>query len=284
MLCDTINRIPPITLRANSLKTGVTQLAGALENSVARLVRTGYAPEGLSIEKPRGAVDELEPFRKGWFQVQDEAAQLVSMLLAPRPGETVLDACCGMGGKTGHMGQLMQNRGRIAAVDVSENRLLRLEAEMLRLGIDIASTHRCDLSEPLREPPVSAADRILLDAPCSGLGVLRRHPDARWKNGVSRLARYRSRQLTFLENVSVLLKPGGVMVYCVCSFEPEETREVIHAFLSDHPEFRISGPPAGFPESALPLLTGGMLETLPHRHGTDGFFAVRLRKQKKACD
>ena len=176
----------------------------------------------------------------------------------------------------------MQNRGRITAVDKDARKLARLEIEMQRLGIDIVQTSSLDWLQAADPPPLADRfDKILLDAPCSGMGVLRRNPDAKWKRKPKAFKRYRTTQRKLLAALVPLLKPEGVLVYAVCSTEPEENREVLDWFLKNHPQFVIDRQPSSLPETMAPLLDpDGSLQTEVHRHATDGFFAVRLGRQK----
>ncbi len=273
-LCDAVNRIPPITLRVNPLRTDRRRLMAALSPETASAEPTPFSPDGVMVVGLSAAIDELSAFRQGLFQVQDEAAQLVSHLLGPKPGETVLDACAGLGGKTGHLAGLMQNQGRIVALDRYPRKLSRLNQEMKRLGASIVSLLCHDLEAP---PPFrpAAFDRILLDAPCSGLGVLGRNPDGKWSSAKRDLAGYGRRQLRFLARLAPLVKPSGILGYAVCSMEPEEGPDVAAAFLDAHPEFAMQRDTGHLPAGARALAEeDGSLRTLPHRHRMDGFFSV----------
>ncbi len=181
-LCDAINEIPPITVRVNTLKTNRQDLVNCMESDVRNIRLTACSPDGLSFSNPQKSIHEMEAFKNGWFQVQDEAAQLVSMLLDPGTGDSVLDACAGLGGKTGHIGQLMKNSGNITALDIDKEKLDKLNHEMARLGITNVTTVIEDMENPLLlKDYYGQFDRILLDAPCSNMGVLRRNPDVKWK-------------------------------------------------------------------------------------------------------
>ena len=279
-LCDRINAIPAITLRANTLKTDREALMAALAPLAAKVAPLPHSPAAVALEAPEKRIPELPPFQEGWFQVQDEAAQLVAYHLAPKPGETVLDACAGLGGKTGHLAQLMENRGAITALDHDGRKLDKLSLEMKRLGVDIVSTAVHDLEERLPGDKFGPFDRILLDAPCSGLGVLQRNPDSKWAVQKKNLERYRSRQLRFMERMAKRLKPGGTLVYAVCSTEPEENERVVEAFLSKFENFAVDICPKEMPEGAASLMDEkGYVRTFPHLHDMDGFFSVRLRKK-----
>ncbi|MGD8297698.1 MAG: 16S rRNA (cytosine(967)-C(5))-methyltransferase RsmB, partial [Desulfobacterales bacterium] len=222
LLCDAVNAIPPITVRTNTLRTSPQNLLVALECDAEKVAQTPYSPDGITIVNPATSIPNLNGFQSGWFQVQDEAAQLVSLMLDPKPGETILDACAGMGGKTGHIAQLMNNEGKLAAVDIDGDKLSQLEAEMRRLGISIVSTHCLDLEQGMSPLPGEGFDRILLDAPCSGLGVMRRNPDIKWHRSEKELVKHNARQLRLLENLATAVRPAGFLVYVVCSPEPEE--------------------------------------------------------------
>ena len=278
-LCHTINSIPPLTIRTNTLKTTRQQLALALEQTIARIQPTPHAPDGLRMVNPDAPLNDIPEFKKGWFQVQDEAAQLVSLLLNPQPGESVLDACAGLGGKTGHMAQLMQNKGRITAMDKDESKLQRLDREMQRLGVIIAQPSCQDLDDLSVVNQHVLFDRILLDAPCSGLGVLRRNPDIKWNSSEASLKRHARRQKRFLDHLACLVKPGGILVYSVCSIEPEENEAVIEVFLKKHPEFVIDTNYGQLPERVASLFKSvSWMKTLPLFDNMDGFFIARLKR------
>jgi 16S rRNA (cytosine967-C5)-methyltransferase len=281
LLCDAINTIPPITVRCNTLKTSREKLLEAFEGYAEKIEITNYAPDGVFFFNPKISIPKIEAFEKGLFQVQDEAAQLVTLFLNPQPGEIILDACAGLGGKTGHIAQRMKNSGRLVAMDKDENKLLRLESEMHRLGVSIVRTCIHDLSTPLNREHFEKFDRILLDAPCSGLGVLRRNPDTKWRVSQQTPAYCQKRQSLFLDNLAHLVKPSGVLVYVVCSMEPEENESVIKGFLDKHAQFAIEKRPAELPFEARSLVTGnGYLKTFPHLHNMDGFFSVRMKRIK----
>ncbi len=278
-LCHSINTVPPITIRANTLKTTRDNLSNCLEKKVEQIERTSYSRVGLRFFNPAVPIHQITEFKNGGFQVQDEAAQLVTQLLNPMPGETILDACAGRGGKTGHIAQMMKNQGRVYAMDKDERKLIQLEPEMERLGISIVTTLNHDLYKAFERKPVDAFDRILLDAPCSGLGVLRRNPDTKWSMTREKIPHCKKRQQKFLDNLAHLVKPMGCMVYAVCSFEPEENQEVIKPFLNNHSDFVIETHPGGFADKARSLVSeSGYVRTSPHLNNMDGFFSVCLRK------
>ncbi len=282
-LCDAANTLPPVTLRTNTLRIHRHELMVALEGAAAQQIPTVRAPDGIALYGLRSAVFDLPGYAQGHFQVQDEAAQLVARLAAPRPGERVLDACAGLGGKTGHMAQLMKNRGEIVAVDRDKTKLDRLQIEMDRLGVAIVITRREDLDHRPDPAVLGTFDRILVDAPCSGLGVLRRNPDGKWRTRPGDLALHHRRQTRFLDHLAPLVKPAGRMVYVVCSFEPEETDSATEAFLSAHPEFRMVSDSGGLSQPARSLIDPeGCFRSIPkyaEDGAMDGFFAVCFQKE-----
>ena len=272
-LMRAMNERPPVTLRANVLRVSREALAARLaaeEGLAWRLA--GWAPEGLVVG-PGGAPGSWGAFADGSFVVQDEASMLVARLLEPRPGETIADVCAAPGTKTTHLAELMQNRGRVLAFDPQPGRLERVREAAGRLGITIVEPVEGTV-EALASPFRAACDGVLVDAPCSNLGVLRRNPDVKWRRQPADLATNAERQGRILDAAATMVKPGGRLVYATCSLEPEENEAVVQAFLAAHPEIRVD-PPGEFP---LPIDPDGTLRCLPHRHGTDGFTAVRFRR------
>jgi len=278
-MCDAANIIPPITIRTNALKITKKKLKEALSEEVESISSTRYSPYGLNIRGPKTAIPKLRAFQKGWFQVQDEAAQLVAMLANPKPEETLLDACAGLGGKTAHLAQMMENRGHIVAMDNNRKKLDKLEDEMNRLGTKTVETCRHDLSRAPSKNRLGMFDCILLDAPCSGLGVIRRNPDIKWSESKKNLIKYQQKQLLFLSNLSHLVKPGGRIIFAVCSTEQEENENVIESFLTTHSGFRIEDRCKSLPvqKPSICYQQSG-LKTYPHLHGMDGFFSVCLKR------
>ncbi len=281
-LCRAVNRIPPLVLRTNLLQTTPADLAKALKPYAPEVRASTYAPAALLIDRMDPGLFQSAPYVSGWFQVQDEAAQAVGHLLDARPDDTILDACAGLGGKTAHLAACMQNRGQITAVDRDRRKLERLEKEMQRLAIAIVHTRALNwLKSEQAFPPTKRFTKILLDAPCSGMGVLRRNPDAKWKRRPKDFKRHRAIQRRLLAALAPLLDAGGVLVYAVCSTEPEETQGALRWFLKNHPQFAIDRPPSSLPPTIKALIDpDGCLRTEVHRQGTDGFFAVRLQRRK----
>jgi 16S rRNA (cytosine967-C5)-methyltransferase len=262
-----------MTLRANTLRLTREALVERLTREDALSVApTPYAPEGLIVEH-RGAPTAWRAFTDGAFTVQDEASMLVARLLDPKPGDVVADACAAPGTKTTHLAQLMENRGRILAFDPQAARLARVPAAATRLGVSIVEPRHGPV-ESLAGALVDGCNGVLVDAPCSNLGVLRRNPEVKWRRGAADVVASATRQREILTAAAGMVKPGGRLVYATCSTEPEENEAVAAAFRAARPDFVVD-PPAAFP---LPLDGDGVLRCRPHRHGTDGFTAVRFRR------
>jgi 16S rRNA (cytosine967-C5)-methyltransferase len=246
---------------------------------------TAHAPQGLHLEGLR------DPARHplhvaGRFILQDEASQLVGHLMSPRPGERLLDACAGRGGKTLHLTELQQARPWILPLDRNQHALRTLTRRALTLGMVTLPPLQADAQAPLPLRGTETFHRVLLDAPCSGLGVLRRHPEAKWRLSPADLVELANRQEALLYALADRVRPGGLLVYAVCTMNPEEGPARVVSFCRTKPEFRPEPPPAGAldwsPLLADPapdgLPAGAAITTRPDRHGLDGFFMVRLRR------
>ncbi|MGE5443157.1 MAG: 16S rRNA (cytosine(967)-C(5))-methyltransferase RsmB [Ignavibacteriales bacterium] len=275
-LCDSLNQIPLLTGRVNTLKTTRGDLIRGIRDRDIEVVRTKYSPTGISFLTDLNPA-EIPEFRLGLFTVQDEGAQLISYLLDPKLGEKILDACSSPGGKSTHIAELMENRGEIIACDINLSRLKLVELQSRRLGVEIIKTICADASNK-RFLEKERFDKILVDAPCSGLGTIRRNPDAKWKKTWSDMLELSEIQFRILSETSARLKVNGIIVYSVCTLMEEENEGMIQRFLSAHPEFKIdleiesNSPIKGF------LDKNGFFISDPVRHNMDGFFAVRLRK------
>lgn len=271
-ICEYNNRIPFLTLRVNRLLTSRTALKASLETEGIGVTLGDFAPECLKIEY-HISISQLPLFQEGLYQVQDEASMLITHLLAPKKGERILDACAGPGGKTTHIAEMMEDKGEIIAIDKNRHRLAQLKANCQRLGLTSIKPILADA----RQIPVSweVFDRILVDAPCSGLGVIRHHPDIKWLKSEEDLSNYYTKQLAILNGVADCLKKGGVLVYSVCSLEPEETIKVVSQFLAGNPSFIIDRDDNLFPWLDL---EGFFWSWISLSNDMDGLFAVRLKK------
>lgn len=281
--CEATSTIPPVTLRVNLLKTTRDVFLETLHTAGLRARATDVSSAGVFLEDG-GAITSLPGFQEGAFYVEDEAAQLIPPLLDPQPGETILDACAAPGGKTTHLAMLMQNRGTIYAADRIHERLELLGDNCRRLGIEIVRPIVGDIRQPSLWSDVAVTrdgcfDRILVDAPCSGLGVLRRHPEAKWRKDSQDFLRHQTVQLQILRSVATCLRAGGVLVYSTCSTEPEENEDVIEQFCRSDAGFRPESVGPWLPPAARVFLTErGALSTMGNRCSMDGFYAARLVK------
>jgi len=266
------NHHAPLVIRTNALTGSRDELLSLLTSQGAEVRASSSSPMGIEIFNSPG-IAALPAYKDGWFMVQDEAAQLVTMVLGPKKDETVLDACAAPGGKTTHIAELMGNEGTVVALESDRKRTGRITENSKRLGISI-----------IRTVVASAAtykegtyDRVLIDAPCSGLGVLRRHPDGRWTKTEESLAERAKLQKKILENCAKLVRPGGVLVYATCTTEPEENDDVIRWFLGRSDKFVLDDPRPQIPANAAKLVDSDLFfRTFPNELSMDGFFAARL--------
>ncbi len=237
-ICRCNNTEPPLTLRTNTRRTGRALLRARLAQSGIVVENGRYSPAALVVPAFPGAVTALPGYAEGLFQVQDEAAQLGQPAVTPLPARCrVLDGCAGVGGKTSHLAELLPTGGTLVAVEPDRRRYGLLRENLARLGLGgSVDALRTDLAQFAATRP-APFDAILIDAPCSGTGVIRRHPDIRWNRQPEDLATHRQDQLQLLAIAARLLKPGGVLVYATCSLEPEENEEVVVDFLAHHPDF-----------------------------------------------
>ncbi|MEP6958944.1 MAG: 16S rRNA (cytosine(967)-C(5))-methyltransferase RsmB [Nitrospirota bacterium] len=292
--CEGVSVAPPLTIRVNQLITTREALLEKFVQAGIAAKPTSISPFGILLEEG-GLVPSLPGFHEGDFYVEDEAAQLIPPLLDPQPDDIVLDACAAPGGKSTHLADLMHNKGTIYAIDRKGARLDLLRSNCHRLGVKIVVPMVGDIRQPrewvpmieaARSPSVKktrvgepSVDRILVDAPCSGLGVLRRHPEAKWRKDEDAFPRHQVLQCQILKAVAPCLRPGGVLVYSTCSTEPEENEDVIEQFCRAHAEFRRESVVSWLPPAARGLITQqGTLSTVGNRCSMDGFYAARLRK------
>jgi 16S rRNA (cytosine967-C5)-methyltransferase len=280
LLMEASNRVPPLTIRVNLLKGTREQAAQALAAEGVRTEPTPHSPQGLIIHDLTSSshLDRLKTLKAGLFTVQDESSMLVGPVLHPEPGMTVIDVAAAPGGKSTHLAELMENRGRVLAVDLHPHKVDLISQNAKRMGASIVEGVCMDARELGRLMP-SRADAILCDVPCSGLGTLARRPDARWRKSPADVETLVPVQIAILESAAAALKPGGTLVYSTCTIYPRENEELVEQFVATHPDFCFDDIRPYLPPTLQESASGGWVQLLPHRHGTDGFFMARMKKR-----
>ena len=266
------NAVAPLTVQVNTLRTTAAALTARLADAGVTAAAHPWVPDCLELTGS-GDLTELDAFREGLFFVQDPAAKLVSLIAAPQKGGRVIDVCAAPGGKSFGAAVAMGDEGEILACDLHENKLKRIKEGAARLGLKSIQTFAAD-GTVFRPEWADSADTVLVDAPCSGLGIIRKKPDVRYKSPDD-LFTLTVAQAAILENAARYVRPGGVLLYSTCTILPEENGQVVDGFLAEHPDFSRE-------TFALPAPVGeqpGELTLWPHRHGTDGFYICRLRRR-----
>ncbi len=280
-LCEANNRTAALGLRPNRLKLDQKELIKRLADAGLEGTPGKWSESTVWVEADADFAN-FPAYSRGDCTVQDESETLVGMLVTPKPGERILDLCAAPGGKSTHLAEMMGDQGEIVAVEKVAPRARTLKKGIERLGLNSISVHIADGVEAnlLELGKGGPYDRAIVDAPCSGLGVLARRADARWRKELSALEELSELQGKLLRAAAAAVKPGGVLVYSVCSFEPEETDQVVASFLAGNPGWSKEGAAKFLPRETTEV--GGSMRLLPHRHGTDGAFAVRLVRSREA--
>ncbi|MFL6707004.1 MAG: RsmB/NOP family class I SAM-dependent RNA methyltransferase [Massilia sp.] len=278
-LAHALNQPAPLDLRVNSIKATRDQVVATLAEAPIAAEPMPYAPLGLRVLK-KPSLQNLPLFKEGAIEVQDEGSQVLSQIVGAKRGEMVVDFCAGAGGKTLALGALMRNTGRLYAFDVSEKRLAKLKPRMARSGL--SNVHPVQIAHE-RDAKIKRLagkiDRVLVDAPCSGLGTLRRNPDVKWRQKETAIAEMQEKQAAILDGAARLLKGGGRLVYATCSLLDEENDHIVEQFLAKHEEFTLVPMNKVLAEQKIELEMGDYLKLLPHKHHTDGFFAAVLERK-----
>jgi 16S rRNA (cytosine967-C5)-methyltransferase len=269
----------PLDLRVNSLKANRDEIVQGLSAEGVSAVATPYSPYGIRVAgKP--ALNKSPLFLTGRFEVQDEGSQLLGLLLAPKRNDMVVDFCAGAGGKTLMLGALMNSQGRLYAWDVSEKRLANLKPRLARSGLSNVQPQLIAHENDNKIKRLAGKiDRVLVDAPCSGLGTLRRNPDLKFRQSEQSVAELTQKQASILASASKLLKVGGRLVYATCSLLHEENQGIVEAFLAQHADFALLPASEALAQQKIPLEMGDYLQLLPQQHGTDGFFAAVMERR-----
>jgi len=270
----------PLDLRVNSIKAEREAVRAELALAPIQAEPTPYSPDGLRIQK-KPSLQNLSLFQHGAIEVQDEGSQLLAQIVGAKRGEMVVDFCAGAGGKTLALGAAMRNTGRLYAFDISEKRLAKLKPRLARSGLSnvhpVLIAHERDAKIKRLAGKI---DRVLVDAPCSGLGTLRRNPDVKWRQLPSAIAELNIKQTAILDSAARLLKPGGRLIYATCSILHEENEAIAEQFLATHAEFELLTMRDVFSEQKIALEMEAYLKLSPERHQTDGFFAAAFQRKK----
>ena len=268
----------PLDLRVNTLRTDRDTVLRQMAADGIRADATPYSPIGVRL-KDKPALNLHPLFLDGSVEVQDEGSQLLGYLVAPRRNDLVVDFCAGAGGKTLMLGAMMQSRGRIYAFDVSARRLAQLKPRLKRSGLSNLHPKLIQNENDIGVKRLGGKiDRVLVDAPCSGLGTLRRNPDLKWRQSPQTVAELTLKQAAILRAAARLLKPGGRLVYATCSLLAEENQDIVSAFLAEHDNFTLLNCSDILKQQQIELDTGPYLQLWPHLHGTDGFFAAVMER------
>jgi 16S rRNA (cytosine967-C5)-methyltransferase len=279
-ICAFNNQISSLTLRTSTLKINRKDLIEKLKEKDLKPFPTHFSEEGITLQNPP-PTSELPFIKEGFYIIQDEASQLVTAILDPKPGEQILDACAAPGGKTTHIAQRMGNQGEIFALDLNRGKVILIEEMSQRLGIKIVKTIKGDATKSLPIPQELRFDRVLADVLCSGFGTLRKNPDLKWRRGEEDIKRLGGLQFSILKNLSDYVKEGGVLVYSTCTIFHEENEDVVEKFLKGHPEFQLDRIREILPEKYHPFIQDGYFKTFPPKDEMDGFFIARMIKGKE---
>lgn len=274
-LCHWFNQTPTIDIRINPLKTTTKTLQTQLTQAGFNPIPLPPFPSTLRLQGKIGNIQTLPGFKQGHWTIQDSSAQLVSYLLDPQPGETIIDACAAPGGKTTHIAELIGDQGTIIACDRTSFRLKKVQQNAQRLQLNSIQTI---LGDSRHLPQfINQGDRVLVDVPCSGLGTLHRHPDIRWRQTPEQIDELSDLQQEILTQATQWVKPQGTLVYATCTLNPTENQKIIESFLTHHPQWTIEPPSPNWLFSSF-VTSSKWIEILPHEHHMDGFFMVKLKK------
>lgn len=276
-----VNQQAPLDLRVNPLRRNRDEVLAQLAADGVEASAGNWSPLSIRL-KGKPGLHKHPWFLDGSYEVQDEGSQLLAYLVQPKRGEAVADFCAGAGGKTLALGALMRSTGRLYAFDVSEKRLAKLKPRLARSGLSNVHPVCIDSETDQRVKRLSGKmDRVLVDAPCSGLGTLRRNPDLKWRQSPASLAELTAKQASILASASRMVRPGGRLVYATCSVLAEENDDVVTAFLAAHPDFRLLSAKDILAAQGIAIGGGELLKLSPAEHGTDGFFAAVLERAAK---
>lgn len=276
-LLEANNEAPKLTIRTNTLRITRDELIEKLTEEGVICTKGEFVDEAIYIN-PNKPITAIKAFKQGLFQIQDESSMLVSTIVEPKAGEYIIDVCSAPGGKTTHIAQLMENIGKIDAWDIHKQKLSLIQEAYKRLGITIIETSERDASKPYSEL-LEKADKVLVDAPCSGLGILRRKPEIRWRKTKEDFVQLQSIQKNILNQASQLVKPGGTLIYSTCTIRNEENIDIVTDFLSKNPNYEMCELPDKITKKfKYGIENKGAIKIYPHINQMDGFFIAKLRK------
>jgi len=273
------NEVPDFTVRVNTLKISREQLLEELRQEGIEADEGTYLKEAVVIKNP-SSVSRLETFKKGHFQVQDESSMLVSRILDPQPGELIMDVCSAPGGKATHIAELMNDKGAVIARDIHEHKVKLIEEAVERLGLSIVKAEIFDASVTDHRY-LRKADRVLIDAPCTGFGIIRKKPDIKWARNLEDMDEITGLQSKIIRSSSAYVKPGGVLVYSTCTINPRENEGIVEDFIRSNSDFELEDISMMLPEKLQRAeASKGWMQLYPNKDGTDGFFIARMKRMK----
>ncbi len=279
-LSESLQKPAPLDLRVNLLKSKRDKILHQLQQEGLSVEATPYSPWGIRCHE-KISLSKHPLFLNGTLEIQDEGSQLLALITGAKRNELIVDFCAGSGGKTLALSAVMSNTGRIYAIDVSEPRLQQIKPRLERSGVNNITLQQIAHENDSRLQKLAGkADRVLIDAPCSGMGTLRRHPDLKYRQNPQTIEQIRQTQQAILEAAGKLVKPDGTLIYASCSFLPEENQQQISSFLTTHPEYEIIQMHTVLEKCKINLHMGEYLMLRPDTHNTDGFFAAVLKKNR----
>lgn len=276
-ICRANNDIPPYAVRVNQMKKKREQVAGELTRDGFEVKLTGFSPDGLIIIDSPIPLRETTLYKSGYVRIQDEASQLIAYVIDPKPGDAILDVCAGTGGKATHLAEILGNQGHIVALDINQGKIKSLRETAIDQEFPSIDAQWADATADLGEAFHETFDRVLVDAPCSGLGTLRRNPELKWSTSERTPKEFNALQKKILKRSARYVRKGGVIIYSTCTVTPEENEEIIDDFINHHREFRQTRPSKMIHSSMID--DREHFRTHTHRHDMDGFFAATLIKE-----
>ncbi len=278
-LCEKNNETPKMNIRVNNLKTSKNKLKLSLRDKGFIVEEGKYGVDSLIIDNP-SKINELDEFKKGDFIIQDESSSLVGQIMDPKPGSTIIDLCSAPGGKSTHLAEKMNNTGKVIAKDIHEHKIKLIDENASRLGIDIIEAKISDALK-IDDSLIDKGDYVLVDAPCSGLGLIRRKPEIKINKKEKDIENLSKLQIKILNNAKNYVKIGGILLYSTCTIERQENIDLIQRFLKENPNFKLVNIKDKIKETDnLDTLEKGYLQLYPHIHNTDGFFISKMVKEK----